>query len=178
MNREQLAHALRAASAITGTNTMLVVGSQSILGSFPEHLLPEVTTRSAEIDIAFFNDPQGRLADQVEGAIGEDTDFERTFGFYVDGVDTDTATLPHGWWNRLVIFEGPDTNGAQGQCLEPHDCVVSKLAAGRDKDLVFSEALIRVGLVHPDVILERINETDMPEMLRQRIRDWIAHIIR
>ncbi|GAA2617088.1 hypothetical protein GCM10010399_55020 [Dactylosporangium fulvum] len=39
MKREQLEHVLRAASAIAGDPDMLVIGSQSILGAIPEHLL-------------------------------------------------------------------------------------------------------------------------------------------
>ena len=36
MRRDQLAHILRAAARITEDNDILVIGSQSILGSFDE----------------------------------------------------------------------------------------------------------------------------------------------
>jgi hypothetical protein len=160
VNREQLEHALRAAADITGDYRILVIGSQSILGSFDESQLPPEATVSREIDIGFFDDPRGKKADDVEGAIGEDSDFDRTFEFFVDGVDLDTATLPNGWWNRLVEVQGPGTNRAVGQCLEPHDCVASKLAAGREKDYVFAAALLDAGLVHADVLIERIPTMD------------------
>jgi hypothetical protein len=96
MNREQLEHALRAAASITGETTILVIGSQSILGSYSEDDLPAAATKSLEIDLGFFNDPDGYKADLIEGAIGEDSDFDQMYGYYVDGVDTGTATLPHG----------------------------------------------------------------------------------
>src|SRR4051812_2011504 len=99
MNREQLEHALRAAASITGETTILVIGSQSILGSYSEDDLPAAATKSVEIDLGFFNDPDGYKADLIEGVIGEDSDFDQMYGYYVDGVDTGTATLPHGWWN-------------------------------------------------------------------------------
>jgi hypothetical protein len=57
MRREQLEHVLRAASAIASDPDVLVIGSQSILGSIPDHLVPAVVTRSTEVDIAFFNRP-------------------------------------------------------------------------------------------------------------------------
>lgn len=50
---------------------VLVLGSQSILGSFDEDDLPAPTTASREADISFLNDPDRQKADQVEGAIGE-----------------------------------------------------------------------------------------------------------
>jgi hypothetical protein len=48
MTREQLEHILRAASAIAGEPDVLVIGSQSVLGSFAEdNLPPEATTPRA-----------------------------------------------------------------------------------------------------------------------------------
>lgn len=56
MNREQLANVLRAASAIAGERDVLVIGSQSLLGSFDELELPYEATASMEADVAFFDD--------------------------------------------------------------------------------------------------------------------------
>ncbi len=36
--------------------------------------------------------------------------------------------------------------GAAGLCLEVHDLAMSKLAAGRDKDIAYVTALLRHGL--------------------------------
>jgi len=40
VKRSELAHILRSACAITGDPNILVLGSQSILGSFGEEVLP------------------------------------------------------------------------------------------------------------------------------------------
>lgn len=56
MNREQLAHVLRAAATIVSDGKILVVGSQSILGTADAPQLPLETTLSIEADIAFFDD--------------------------------------------------------------------------------------------------------------------------
>jgi hypothetical protein len=174
MNRDQLEHALRSACGIAGERDILVIGSQSILASFPEHMLPAEATRSLEVDIGFFNDPDGHKADLVEGRCGEDSDYSRMFGFAIDGVDLGTATLPDGWWDRLVDVENANTGGARGLCLEPHDCAVSKLVANRDKDRRFVAALLGAGLIYVDVLAERVGQTDVPEAVRQRIRVWLA----
>ena len=80
MTREQLEHILRAASTIAGDPDVLVIGSQSVLGSFADDDLPPEATSSMEADIAFFDDPADAKADQVDGAIGELQPFTRRSG--------------------------------------------------------------------------------------------------
>lgn len=82
MNRQQLAHLLRAASTVAGDADVLVLGSQSILGSYEEDQLPPPATASIEADIAFLNDADRAKADQVEGAIGEYSSFHEMNGVY------------------------------------------------------------------------------------------------
>ncbi|MGH3479261.1 MAG: DUF6036 family nucleotidyltransferase, partial [Nocardioidaceae bacterium] len=71
MNREQLAHVLRAASGIVDDPDILVIGSQSLLASYDEDELPLTATASMEVDLAYFDDPDDLKADTVDGAIGE-----------------------------------------------------------------------------------------------------------
>jgi hypothetical protein len=59
MTREQLAHVLRTVARVAGERDILVIGSQSILGSYPEDVLPPEATGSMEVDTAFFSDPTG-----------------------------------------------------------------------------------------------------------------------
>jgi hypothetical protein len=58
VNRDQLAHVLRAVARIAGDSDILVIGSQSILGSYPEDALPPQATGSMEVDTAFLTDPR------------------------------------------------------------------------------------------------------------------------
>ena len=44
MRRGQLEHVLRAASTIVGEHDILVIGSQAVLGSVPDELLPTEAT--------------------------------------------------------------------------------------------------------------------------------------
>ena len=55
MNREQLAHVLRAASRIVADPAMLVIGNQSLLASYDEQDLPPEATASMEVDLAYFD---------------------------------------------------------------------------------------------------------------------------
>jgi hypothetical protein len=152
VTREQLEDILRAASTITREPDVLLIGSQSVLGSFAEDDLPPEATSSMEADVAFFDDPADAKADQVDGAIGELSLFHETFGSYAQGVSVTTAILPEGWRDRMVTFTTPGTAPGRGLCLDPHDCVILKLVAGREKDLPFAAALIREGLIDTGIL--------------------------
>jgi hypothetical protein len=79
MRRDQLEHAIRTACQITGQPAVIVVGSQSILGTYREDDLPAEATMSVEVDIlpiADDNAETARLADLIEGVAGEFSPFE------------------------------------------------------------------------------------------------------
>ncbi len=155
MKRSELSHVLRAACEIVHDPNILVIGSQSILGSFSEEQLPPDATMSIEADVAFFDDPGGTKADRVDGAIGELSPFHEHHGIYGQGVDRSTAVLPAGWSDRLVAYPDPMASPSRPRCLDPHDLVVSKLVAGREKDFVFAEVLVAAGLIRLDVLRDR-----------------------
>lgn len=74
MNRDQLEHAIRAACQISQRPEVIVVGSQAILGTFDEGVLPREATMSRECDILPIADTDqeaARLADVIEGVAGE-----------------------------------------------------------------------------------------------------------
>jgi hypothetical protein len=174
VKRSELAHILRSACDLTGDRDILVIGSQSILGSFSEAVLPAEATLSIEADIAFFDDPDETKLDAVDGGIGEASRFHETFGVYGQGVDLETAVLPAGWRDRLVGFDDPGAAPSEALCLEPHDLVVSKLVAGREKDYVFAVALIDAGLVEVDVLRERALLVPGPPAIGRRVSGWLA----
>ena len=176
MRRDQLEHVLRAASTVVGERDILVIGSQSILGTIPDADLPLEATTSIEADLAFLDDSADEKADQVDGAIGELSKFHETYGYYAQGVSLATAILPSGWRERLISLETRDTEPGRGLCLELHDCVVSKLAAGRWKDMDFAGSLLRERLVDADTLIERIYLLDVVDEGKTRLHAWVeAH---
>jgi hypothetical protein len=152
---------------------MLVLGSQAILGSYDDEDLPVEATLSIEVDVAFWNDPDDAKADAVDGAIGELSQFHEQFGYYGQGVSVHTAVLPAGWQDRVVPFDRPDAEPSAAVCVEAHDLVISKLVAGREKDLTFTTALLRERLVDEGILIERAGVIDRPEAVRQRVRSQI-----
>jgi hypothetical protein len=135
----------------------VVIGSQSILASYPEVTLPDELTVSIEADLLPLGGDDD--ADKIDGAIGEGSHFHETFGVYGQGVGVRTAVLPDGWKDRLVPLVDPST-GAVGWCLDPHDLCASKLIAGREKDLDFVEAAVVHRLIDARLVDERLVGVD------------------
>ena len=162
MRRAELEHILRASEGITGAREFVVIGSQAILGRFPD--APAELTLSVEADVFTFRSPEDAML--IDGSIGEESPFHKMFGYFAHGVGEKTAVLPAGWKGRLVPIRSPSTGGATGLCLEPHDLMVSKLIAGREKDLAFVGAAIGHGLVEVWLLRERLGATVLEPPVR------------
>jgi hypothetical protein len=77
MRRSHLEHIIRAAGSIADDDEIIVLGSSSILGEFPD--IPEEILLSVEADIFPKNKPH--MADLIDGCIGELSPFHQTFGY-------------------------------------------------------------------------------------------------
>lgn len=152
MTRDQLEHLIRAAAVIADDEAIVVIGSQAILGQFPD--APESMRASVEADLFPLNHPE--RAEVIEGSIGELSPFHETFGYYAQGVGEETAYLPQGWKERLVIISNENTRGAQGLCLEIHDLLVAKAIAGREKDLDFLSDAAKYHMADREILFRRL----------------------
>lgn len=178
MNREQLAHVLRAAAQIADDSDVVVIGSQAILGSYSEEILPDEVMLSMEADLAFRDDLDERKSDLVDGAIGEGSQFHETFAYYAQGVSISTAVLPDGWEDRVVAYDRADAEPSQAVCIDAHDVVISKLVAGREKDIEFATALLGAHLIDVDVLHERAEGLPVPGAVIKRVRDTVGRCYR
>jgi len=152
VRREHLEHLIRASANLSDDDDIIVVGSQAILGRYPD--APPAMLTSVDADLFPRNHPERAIA--IEGAIGEGSPFHETFGYYAHGVGPETSKAPRGWEGRLVRISNENTRGARGWCLESHDLVLAKCVAGREKDWSFLDEALRHGLVEPDVLRSRL----------------------
>ena len=139
---------------------------------------------SVEIDILPLVDDRAeaaRLAYLIEGVAGEWSPFEEQHGFSIDGVDWDTAVLPDGWRERLVLVQNANTAAPSGAlqyigwCLDKEDLCVAKLCAFREKDQNFVGALLDAGLVDAEVITTRLSTVPKEHLTTtERPLAWIA----
>jgi hypothetical protein len=165
MKRSELEHLIRAAGSIANDAEIVVIGSQSILGQFPN--APSPLLVSAEADLFPLHHPE--LADLIDGSIGEGSRFHELYGYYAQGVGERTAVLPRGWRDRLIRIENPNTLGVTGLCLEVHDLAISKHVAGREKDLEFTRELARQNMTDSRTLILRLKQTELQTELRKSI---------
>jgi hypothetical protein len=177
MRRDEFEHVIAAAAEISGEREIVVIGSQAILGSFPNP--PAKMLFSAEADVYPLNDPA--KAEAIDGSLGDGSYFHGTFGYYAHGVGPETAVAPTGWEDRLVRVEIPlrvgQHEGAVALCLEPHDLVLAKCAAGRDRDWEFARDAIAADLVQIDELLARLPDLPRPEADRHHLRNMLLGLV-
>ena len=166
MRRSELEHVIRACGEIAGDDEFIIIGSQAILGQFPN--APHKFLMSMETDIYPKNMPD--LADKIDGAIGEGSRFHATHGYYAQGVGPDTAILPQGWQDRLLPVKNENTNGNTGLCLEVHDLAISKLIASRSKDTEYVSALVNHEMISHGTMSQRLSGTELTNPERSRIK--------
>ena len=174
MTRDQLEHAIRAACDVAEDTEVWVFGSQSILGEFPD--APEDLRASIEVDIQPKNRPD--KTDFVDGALGELSQFYKTYDFYVHGLLINRETLPQGWERRAIpVVDEISTRGNIGWCVQAHDLAASKLAAYREKDRDFVRTLLIEGMIVAKTLIERINLLKIDEELRERLLQWVQNTV-
>ena len=174
MNRDEFEHVIRAAAEIVD-DEIVVVGSQAILGQFPD--APERLLRSHEVDLYPRRDPS--RADEIDGAIGDGSPFHARFGYYGHGIGPETIAAPAGWEQRLRELRLPAIRQRKGTVVawypEVHDLVLAKAAAGRPHDWEFIEDAVRAGLV--DVEQLRLGVELLREADQVRVRDRLEGVI-
>lgn len=170
MNRRQLEHAIRAACDVADDTELIVFGSQAILGQYPE--APPELRASIEVDVQPLNRPE--RVDQIDGTLGELSQFHATHGFYVHGVPIEAATLPEGWEERTVSVRDPvATRGNTGHCVEAHDLAASKLFAYRPKDRDYVRTLLVEELISAEILGERIIGLPIDPETKSRLLTWV-----
>lgn len=176
MRRDEFEHVIAAAAEVSGEREIVVIGSQAILGSVPDP--PKSMLFSMEADVYPLRAPH--KAEEIDGSLGDGSAFHGMNGYYAHGVGPETAIAPVGWEERLVKVDIPPrvgrAAGAVALCLEVHDLVLAKCAAGRERDWEFARDAIAAGLVRAKELFRRID--DLPEAAdREHIRKMLGGIV-
>jgi hypothetical protein len=185
---EDLERTVRAIATEFKTDKIFIIGSQGILLAWPD--APPLMRTSPEIDVFPENakiweteekkkhpSEFPEASEHIDALFGSGSQFHQTHGFYIDGVDENTATLPAGWQARAVVRRF-DVGGrivtAVAPC--PEDLIVSKLARLDDKDKSFIEAYHSARPLDPRVIEERMSLSDFEALVADRARAYIRDL--
>jgi len=179
MTLDQLFELFAKARALTGHRDFVVIGSLSILALEDSGGLPEDMTMSNDVDAYTREDPP-RIFD-LQAALGADSDFHESRGYFLDPVSPHLPSLPDGWEARLNLVE---QDGVRAWFLDPDDAAVSKYARGEPRDERWIRSGILNGYISLPTILSRLRTTrflDEDESLRAKQRaeadrDWFEKI--
>lgn len=161
--REDLERAVRAIAGMFKTDTVVIIGSQAVLVGWP--VPPTTMLRSAEIDAYPLNAPlwehenDGEAAEYINAVLGWGSDFHTHHGFYVDGVDKQTARLPLGWERRAVFLDVPAAEpGKKLLAIAPctEDLVVAKVIRCEQKDKDYIRSCHNVRPLDIQVLEQRL----------------------
>jgi hypothetical protein len=113
------------------------------------------------------------ISDLIDGSIGRDSQFHRTFGYYGDGVGPSTAVVPLDWRSHAVEYVTPD-GLATAFCPTAEDIAIAKPCAWREKDQAWLREAFRSGVVSVDRVAALLHttlpaEAPAPDELARRI---------
>jgi hypothetical protein len=93
------------------------------------------------------------VRERIDAELGSMSRYREELGTYIDTVSPTFPFLPDGWEQRAKLLVSGDLTS---HCLELHDLVLSKLAAGRLKDNELIASLIHYKLVDVETARARI----------------------
>ena len=175
MRRRELEHVIFEVGRRFDLREVFIVGSSAILAVMPDP--PDGALKATrDVDIIPPGDEDERMADRISFVLGEASDFDDEYGYYAQGVSMNTQRYaPRGWQTRTVDIR---FDAYVGRCMEPHDLVLSKLGAGRVKDLEFARAAAKLTLIVQDVLLERLKLVQTTEEHVGVIANYIAALFK
>ncbi len=169
MRRAQLQHIIFEIGERFALTEVFVIGSSAILAVLPD---PPEGALTATRDVGIIPpDGDERMADRISFAIGEASPFDVEYGYHAQGVSFKTPTYaPSSWQTRTIdLLVGKIV----AHCMEPNDVVLSKLGAGREKDLEFASAAAALGLIDRSVLFRRLSlvlaTADHLNLIAQRV---------
>ena len=169
MKKKELKIALKAAARVAQERAFFVIGSQAVHAHCRRP--PAEVLLSQECDLYPRSRPQA--AALLARELGRNSAFAREHGFYVDVVTPEIANLPPGWEKRLKQLR---IQGITAFCLEIHDMLASKLAAGRLKDLELAGGIIKLRLANVRTLRARLAKL-IPVSARRRARSSLTAVL-
>ncbi len=161
LKKADIAHILRAAAAVTNCKQFVLVGTGAVIvvQKTPQAFL--MHTREIDIYTLDASDP-GEMSDLIDGSLGEGSQFNRTFGYFADGVSKLAACLPADWETRATTLPVPGAADVSVVCPSPSDIALSKLCAWREKDIAWLREALLHGIANIEAMRQRHATIDNP----------------
>ncbi|HEX4769033.1 MAG TPA: DUF6036 family nucleotidyltransferase [Lichenihabitans sp.] len=161
LRKQDIAHLLRSAAAITRCSAFVMVGTGAVIAR--GKTIPLDLMRTREIDIyALGIDDVDEVSTLIDGTIGEGSQFDEAFGYYAHGVGERTACLPEDWRTRATELRLQAPARVTCLCPETNDIALAKACAWREKDRAWLRSALLSGIISLDVMSDRAALIDNP----------------
>lgn len=144
MNYDNFLHICRAVLEITKAREVIVFGFNAIIPWLKEKGIKELpvdkSVISRELDVTVKDENLDTL---IDATLGEGSMFDKTYHYYAHGTGLEGCIIPKDWRSRANKITYKET-GAVILIPHPHDILVSKLVAGREKDFEFAKAITKI----------------------------------
>jgi uncharacterized nucleotidyltransferase DUF6036 len=170
VKKHELKTALKAAARAAAEREFFIIGSQAVHAHCKRP--PAEVLLSQECDLYPRTRPQA--AELLDRELGRNSAFARKHGFYVDVVAPEIASLPQGWEKRMKPFR---VGRITAFCLEIHDLLASKLAAGRLKDLELAGAILKLRLAKVPTLRARLAKL-LPISVSEQALSFLTIVLR
>ena len=179
---EDLERAVRALATHFRTDTVVIIGSQSVLLEWPD--APVLMRTSGEIDAYPINwlgweqdHPGDEASEEINALFGWGSIFHEAHGFYIDGVDANTATLPPGWQDRVIhLAVQLDGTTVTAIAPSPEDLVVSKLVRLDEKDIAYIQERHRFRPLDIETVVDRLAATETDDATRKSALAFLSFL--
>ena len=170
MKKYELRIALKAAARVAHEREFSIIGSQAVHAHSKRP--PAEVLLSQECDLYPRTHPEA--AGLLDRKLGRNSAFARKHGFYVDVVTPEIASLPEGWEKRVKQLR---VGRITAFCLDVHDLLASKLAAGRLKDLELAAAVLKLRLAKVRTLRARLAKL-FPGSVSERALLFLTTVLR
>ena len=181
-DRDDLLRAARSVAEHFSADRVIIVGSQAILLTWPD--VPVAMKITPEIDIYPENNrdwearnPGFEASEEISILFGAMSQFHDRFGFYLDGVDENTARMPPDWMDHAATME-IDVYGRTVivVCPSIEDVIAAKLYRLVEKDVTVIKACAEARPLDRSRILQRFRATGPDQVLIDRAENPFASL--
>jgi len=178
-DRDGLLRAARSVAEQIEADRVIVVGSQAILLTWPDapmalKITPEIGLYPENNRDWEARNPGFEASEEISALFGEMSAFHQSFGFYLDGVDENTAQMPPDWMKRAATAE-IDVYGRTAVIICPaiQDVVVSKLHRLAEKDVDFIRECVAAGHIEVASVLAGLRATKPEPAILSRAQNLL-----
>lgn len=141
---DKFLHICRTALEVAHAQAITVFGANAIVPWLHERKIEKLPGEkeffSRELDVTVGDEVRDTL---IDGTLGEGSMFDKAYGYYAHGTGMEGCIIPKNWTGRAKSIVNKET-GAGIIVPTPHDIIISKLVAGREKDIAFVKAVMEV----------------------------------